>query len=144
MKSKAWRERNDSSTEKVMSMFSKAARQLGATLVVAGAFQAAAHAATSPRIADHSIDANGVELHYLEAGHGSDTPVVLLHGYAEPSHMWLPLIPQLDDRRVVIAPDLPGASHQYECAGHCDSGFRTLADGRSTRVNHPGYRSVHQ
>ena len=32
----------------------------------------------------------GVKLHYLIAGKGD--PVVLLHGYAETSHMWLPLI----------------------------------------------------
>ncbi len=33
---------------------------------------------------------------------------MLLHGYAETGHMWLPLIPKIDDRRVVIAPDLRG------------------------------------
>ena len=35
-------------------------------------------------------EVNGVKLHYLIAGKGD--PVVLLHGYAETSHMWLPLI----------------------------------------------------
>jgi pimeloyl-ACP methyl ester carboxylesterase len=52
------------------------------------------------------IDVNGVRLHYLMAGKGD--PVVLLHGFAETSHMWLPLIAELADRHTVIAPDLRG------------------------------------
>jgi pimeloyl-ACP methyl ester carboxylesterase len=50
---------------------------------------------------------DGTRLHYLVAGQGD--PVVLLHGYAETSHMWLPLIPKLADRHTVIAVDLRGA-----------------------------------
>ena len=49
---------------------------------------------------------NGVRLHYLVAGKGD--PVVLLHGYAQTSHMWRPLISKLADRHTVIAPDLRG------------------------------------
>jgi len=52
-------------------------------------------------------DVNGVRLHYLVAGHGD--PVVLLHGYAETSHMWLPLMKELAKTHTVIAPDLRGA-----------------------------------
>ncbi|WP_243751276.1 alpha/beta fold hydrolase [Paraburkholderia sp. BL10I2N1] len=73
------------------------------------------HAATNPPIESHSINANGIELHYLEAGKGGETPVVLLHGYAESSHMWPPLIKALDDRRVVLAPDLPGPRVNRRC-----------------------------
>jgi pimeloyl-ACP methyl ester carboxylesterase len=51
-------------------------------------------------------DVNGVRLHYLIAGQGS--PVVLLHGYAQTSHMWLPLMAQLAATHTVIAPDLRG------------------------------------
>ncbi|HEY2645356.1 MAG TPA: alpha/beta hydrolase [Candidatus Acidoferrales bacterium] len=50
---------------------------------------------------------NGTRLHYLVAGQGD--PVVLLHGFAETSHMWLPLIPKLAAIHTVIAPDLRGA-----------------------------------
>lgn len=52
-------------------------------------------------------DVNGVRLHYLIGGRGS--PVVLLHGYAETSHMWLPLMPLLAKNHTVIVPDLRGA-----------------------------------
>src|SRR6476659_8653456 len=50
---------------------------------------------------------NGVRLHYLAAGTGD--PVILLHGYAETSHMWRPLMPELASTHTVIAPDLRGA-----------------------------------
>ena len=50
---------------------------------------------------------NGTRLHYMVAGKGD--PIVLLHGYAETSHMWHPLIPKLATNHTVIAPDLRGA-----------------------------------
>src|SRR5438445_3262760 len=52
-------------------------------------------------------DVNGVRLHYLIGGKGS--PVVLLHGYAETSHMWLPIMPLLAQGHTVIVPDVRGA-----------------------------------
>jgi pimeloyl-ACP methyl ester carboxylesterase len=51
-------------------------------------------------------EAEGVRLHYLTAGHGPT--VILIHGYAETSRMWMPIIPLLADKFTVIAPDLPG------------------------------------
>ncbi len=36
------------------------------------------------------------------------SPVLLLHGFAETSHMWLPLIARLSATHTVIAPDLRG------------------------------------
>jgi pimeloyl-ACP methyl ester carboxylesterase len=42
----------------------------------------------------------------MTAGHG--TPLILLHGYAETSLMWKPVIPLFAARFTVIAPDLPG------------------------------------
>ena len=77
-------------------------RRLAVALLALFALQAV-HA-TTPSIEQHTANANGVQLHYLQAGQGPDTPVILLHGYAETSHMWLPLIARLDDRRTVIAP----------------------------------------
>ena len=50
---------------------------------------------------------NDVRLHYLVAGEGD--PVVLLHGYAETSYMWRPLIAELANTHTVVAPDLRGA-----------------------------------
>jgi pimeloyl-ACP methyl ester carboxylesterase len=62
--------------------------------------------ATHETIASHTVEINGVKLHYMTAGHG--TPLILLHGYAETSLMWNPIIPALAERFTVIAPDLPG------------------------------------
>jgi pimeloyl-ACP methyl ester carboxylesterase len=63
---------------------------------------AAVDGAISSRIAE----IEGVKLHYLTAGHGP--AVILLHGYAETSLMWRPILPLLAGRFTVIAPDLPG------------------------------------
>src|SRR6267142_44935 len=56
---------------------------------------------------EHYADVNGVKLHYFIGGKGS--PVVLLHGYAETSHMWLPIMPLLAKNHTVVVPDLRGA-----------------------------------
>ena len=60
----------------------------------------------SGAIVSRTAQVNGVKLHYMSAGHG--TPLILLHGYAETSLMWKPVIPVLAERFTVIAPDLPG------------------------------------
>jgi pimeloyl-ACP methyl ester carboxylesterase len=57
-------------------------------------------------IDSRSTKVSGVELRYLMAGKGD--PVLLLHGYAQTSHMWRPLIPELAKTHTVIAPDLRG------------------------------------
>src|SRR2546422_4827883 len=62
--------------------------------------------ATDETIVSRTAEVNGIKLHYLTAGHG--TPLILLHGYAETSRMWKPIIPVLAGRFTVIAPDLPG------------------------------------
>lgn len=62
-------------------------------------------------------EVNGVRLHYFIGGQGS--PVVLLHGYAETGHMWLPLMPLLAKNHTVIVPDLRGAGNSSKP----DSGY---------------------
>jgi len=57
-------------------------------------------------IVSRTAEIDGAKLHYVTAGHG--TPLILLHGYAETSLMWKPIIPVLAERFTVIAPDLPG------------------------------------
>lgn len=53
-----------------------------------------------------TAEIDGVQIHYVTAGDGP--AVILLHGYAETSRMWNPIIPRLAERFTVIAPDLPG------------------------------------
>jgi pimeloyl-ACP methyl ester carboxylesterase len=61
---------------------------------------------TDKAIASRTVKIDGGQLHYLSAGHGP--AVILLHGYAETSRMWRPIIPLLAEKFTVIAPDLPG------------------------------------
>ena len=52
---------------------------------------------------------HGRELAYREAGAGEGKPVLLLiHGMAGSSNTWREMIPRLEQRYHVIAPDLPG------------------------------------
>src|SRR5258708_29550859 len=57
-------------------------------------------------IASRTAVVDGITLHYLTAGHGP--AAILIHGYAETSRMWRPLMPLLAQKFPVIAPDLPG------------------------------------
>ena len=56
---------------------------------------------------EKSANVNGVRINYKIGGRGS--VVVLIHGYAQTSHMWTPLMPLLAMSHTVIAPDLRGA-----------------------------------
>ena len=67
---------------------------------------ARAQALMQSTVKDKMATVNGVKIHYLEAGKGE--PVILLHGYAQNSHMWRPLIAELSKTNLVIAPDLRG------------------------------------
>src|SRR5712691_4617015 len=78
---------------------------------LAGVLTAVTVATPAPAEEPIAIDSrfaevNGTRLHYLIAGKGD--PVLLLHGYAQTSHMWRPLIAQLAKSHTVIAPDLRG------------------------------------
>jgi pimeloyl-ACP methyl ester carboxylesterase len=78
-----------------------------ACLLFAGVFSTSLKAETAkPIIVARSANLDGVTLHYLTAGHGP--AVILLHGYAETSRMWRPILPLLAEKFTVVAPDLPG------------------------------------
>jgi pimeloyl-ACP methyl ester carboxylesterase len=100
----------------------------------------ASHAASTVAIQSHTASANGVTLHYLQAGKGNKDPIVLLHGYAETSHMWRPLMAELGDRHVVIAPDLRGAGESSKPSGGYDK--KTMAQDIHALVKTLGYRKV--
>jgi len=68
-------------------------------------------------------EVNGVKIHYLRSGKGE--PIILLHGYAQTSHMWRPLIPELAKTHTIIAPDLRGFGHSSKPEGGYDK--KTMA-----------------
>jgi len=55
-----------------------------------------------------TIDIDGVEIFYREAGPVDAPTILLLHGFPTSSHMFRNLIPALSDQYHVIAPDYPG------------------------------------
>jgi pimeloyl-ACP methyl ester carboxylesterase len=81
---------------------------------------------------------NGVKLHYLAAGKGS--PVILLHGYTQTSHMWRPLIAELAGTHSVIAPDLRGAGKSDKPEAGYDK--KTLAQDVHALAASLGHRRV--
>src|SRR5258705_12555554 len=87
-----------------MKMLIRAMYSVEAILIFALTAGLTVHA--QKRIEDRFANVGGVRLHYLVAGKGE--PVILLHGYAENSHMWRPLMVQLAKSHTVIAPDLRG------------------------------------
>lgn len=55
-----------------------------------------------------TVDVDGLNVFYREAGDASAPTILLLHGFPSASHMFRDLIPQLADRFHLVAPDLPG------------------------------------
>lgn len=62
--------------------------------------------AGSASITSSRVATNGIEMHYLEAGAGRS--IILLHGFADYSGSWRPLMERLARDYRVIAPDLRG------------------------------------
>jgi pimeloyl-ACP methyl ester carboxylesterase len=104
-------------------------------------FAGAAHAqgSTPPNvIAEESAIVDGVRINYKIAGAGPT--VVLLHGYTQTSHMWLPLIPLLSDSHTVIAPDLRGIGGSERTKDGYDK--KTMAQDIHALVRQLGYKQV--
>ena len=80
--------------------------------------RASGRAARVPGFTSRNADVNGTRIHYRVGGHGP--AVVLLHGYAETSHMWNPLMPLLAKTHTVIVPDLRGAGGSAKPEGGYD------------------------
>jgi pimeloyl-ACP methyl ester carboxylesterase len=55
-----------------------------------------------------TVEVNGLDIFYREAGHVNKPTIVLLHGYPTSSHMFRNLIEDLSNDYHVLAPDYPG------------------------------------
>ncbi|WP_299711838.1 alpha/beta hydrolase [Tardiphaga sp.] len=62
-------------------------------------------------ISYHSVEIEGLDIFYREAGPAHALTVLLLHGFPSSSRMWEPLLPVLADKYHLIAPDYPGFGH---------------------------------
>jgi haloacetate dehalogenase len=100
----------------------------------------------------HTVDLDGLRVHYLRAGEGA--PVLLLHGWPQTSHMWRHVLPALAERRTVIAPDLrgygrtdapPGSYDKRTMGGDLRALASALGLGRVALVGHDrGARVAHR
>ena len=63
---------------------------------------------TGLNILHKTVEINGLDIFYREAGSKNALPIFLLHGFPTSSHMFRNLIPALSDKFHLIAPDYPG------------------------------------
>jgi pimeloyl-ACP methyl ester carboxylesterase len=76
-----------------------------------------------------TIEIDGVQVAYREAGPANAPTILLLHGFPTSSHMFRNLIPALSDRFHVVAPDYPGFGNSAQPAiKDFDYTFDNLAD----------------
>jgi pimeloyl-ACP methyl ester carboxylesterase len=76
--------------------------------IVFGMMQAAVAADEANPVSYKTIEVDGVEIFYREAGNPANPTILLLHGFPTSSHMFRNLIPALADEYHLIAPDYPG------------------------------------
>ena len=117
-------------------MMRRALLALGAALLFSLVMAPSSKAQTAPK--SRFAEVNGMKLHYLVAGKGD--PVILLHGYAQNSHMWLPLIPELAKTHTVIAPDLRGFGRSEKAESGYDK--KTMAQDIHALANSLGFKKV--
>jgi len=108
----------------------------GAWLVSVNAL--AADAGLPSGFTQQTATVNGVNISYKVGGKGP--VVVLLHGFAQTSHMWLPLMPALAKTHTVIAPDLRGIGDSQRPPTGYDK--KTMAQDIHALVQKLGFDSV--
>jgi pimeloyl-ACP methyl ester carboxylesterase len=60
------------------------------------------------RVAYRTVNIDGLDIFYREAGPENAPVILLLHGFPTSSHMFRDLIPALSDEFHLVAPDYPG------------------------------------
>jgi pimeloyl-ACP methyl ester carboxylesterase len=84
---------------------------LAAALSLPFASHASAAAPANVRTRYATVDVDGVDVFYREAGPRDAPTILLLHGFPSSSRMFEPLFARLGDRYHLVAPDYPGFGH---------------------------------
>ncbi len=79
----------------------------GVLLILGMSIGSQVHAG-SAAITYQTVQVNGLDIFYREAGPKSAPTILLLHGYPTSSHMFRNLIRDLSDQYHLLAPDYPG------------------------------------
>src|SRR5258705_2593632 len=82
---------------------------------------------------------SAVKIHYLKAGTGKKT-LVLIHGFGDTSHMWIPLFDELGKDYTIIAPDMRGLGDSSRPATGYDK--KTMAVDIHELVKSLGFQKI--
>lgn len=94
-----------------------------ATLILTLIFGATTLAQSIPH-ESKTANLSAVKLHYLKAGTGKKT-LVVIHGFGDTSHMWIPLFDDFGKDYTLIAPDMRGLGDSSRPASGYDK--KTIA-----------------
>jgi pimeloyl-ACP methyl ester carboxylesterase len=83
---------------------------------------------------------SGVKIHYLRAGTGKQA-LVLIHGFGDTSHMWIPLFDEFGKEYTIIAPDMRGLGDSSRPSDGYDK--KTIAGDIHELVKSLGYQKIH-
>jgi pimeloyl-ACP methyl ester carboxylesterase len=83
---------------------------------------------------------SALKIHYLKAGTGNKT-LVLIHGFGDTSHMWIPLFDEFGKHYTIIAPDMRGLGESSRPATGYDK--KTIAGDIHELVKSLGYEKIH-
>jgi pimeloyl-ACP methyl ester carboxylesterase len=90
-----------------------------------------------------TLNLDGLEIFYREAGPRNAPTVLLLHGFPSSSHMFRNLIPMLADKYHVVAPDFPGygesSAPPVDEFDYSFEGLTTVTDKFAEQLNLSSY-----
>src|SRR2546428_3767254 len=82
---------------------------------------------------------SGAKIHYLKAGTGKKT-LVLIHGFGDTSHMWIPLFDEFGKDYTIVAPDMRGLGESSRPTTGYDK--KTMAGDIHELVRGLGYEKI--
>src|SRR5437762_4286983 len=95
--------------------------------------------AQSNNYESQTANLSAVKIHYLKAGTGKKT-LVLIHGFGDTSHMWIPLFDEFGTDYTILAPDMRGLGDSSRPATGYDK--KTIAADIRELVKSLGYQKI--
>ena len=95
--------------------------------------------AQSSKYESHTANLSAVKIHYLKAGTGKKA-LVLIHGFGDTSHMWIPLFDEFGKDYTIIAPDMRGLGESSRPAAGYDK--KTIAGDVHELVKSLGFQKI--